>query len=106
MTAIRVTTAVTAAVMLVTIIAGFAAADFGDQGRQILDLAWGRVTLIDLYAGLVLFAGWVWLRERTAIVVPWLIGLVVLGNLAAGIYALMAAMRSSTVSEFLTGRSA
>lgn len=103
MTVIRVTTGLLAGLMLGSIIVGFASADFGDEGRQILDLAWGRVTLVDLYAGLVLFGGWVWLRERTAAAFPWIVGLVFLGNLAAALYAFVAAVRSETVRDLLLG---
>lgn len=85
------------------IVYGFVAGDFGDEGSAILDLAWGRVTLIDLYLGLVLFGGWIVMRERSVRAVPWLLALVVLGNFAAGLYAFIVSMRSTTVTAFLIG---
>ncbi len=103
MRAIRVVSAAMAVVMAATIVYGFAAGDFGDEGGMILDLAWGRVTLIDLYVGLVLFGGWIVLRERGPIALAWIAGLVVLGNLTAAVYAFIAAMRSETVPTFLLG---
>jgi hypothetical protein len=104
MRTIRIATAVLTVVMAITIIAGFVAGDFGDEGGEILDLAWGRVTLIDLYVGLVLFGGWVVIRERSMMAVPWLLAFVVLGNLATAAYALKASLQSTSVSQFLTGR--
>ncbi len=106
MRAIRVVTGVAAIVMAATIVYGFVSGDFGEEGGAILDLAWGRVTLIDLYVGLVLFGGWILLRERSAVALPWLLSLVVLGNLAAAVYALRAAMRTESVAVFLLGASA
>jgi hypothetical protein len=105
MRTIRVVTAVLTAVMAITIIAGFVAGDFSDEGSTILDLAWGRVTLIDLYVGLALFGGWVLIRERGIAAVPWLLSFVVLGNLTTAAYALKASLQSESVAEFLTGRS-
>jgi hypothetical protein len=92
--------------MAITIVYGIAAGSFGDEGSTILDLAWGRVTLIDLYVGLALFGGWVLWRERSRRAVPWLISFVFLGNLATALYAFVAAVRSDTPAEFLTGRAA
>ena len=104
MRTIRIVSAVLTAVMAITIIAGLAAGNFSDEGSTILDLAWGRVTLIDLYVGLVLFGGWVVIRERSASAVPWLISFVFLGNLATAVYALKASLRSESVTQFITGQ--
>ena len=104
MRALRATTGLLTAVMAATIAYGLAADSFSDEGSMILDLAWGRVTLIDLYVGLALFGGWVVLRERNWRAVPWLIALVFLGNLASAFYAFLAAVRADSTSEFLTGR--
>lgn len=103
MTAIRVLCGVSVLVMLGAIVYGFAAGDFGDEGGVLVDLAWGRVTLIDLYVGLVFFGGWIALRERSWLIVPWLLALAVLGNLAAGAYAFRAALRTDSVAAFLLG---
>lgn len=90
--------------MAVTIAAGFTAGDFFEQIGDIWSLAWGRVTLIDLYIGLALFGGWVTIREqRWPMIVGWWFGLFFLGNLAATLYLVRAAFTSSTVGEVLTG---
>jgi len=101
---IRVTTGLLTGLMAATIAYGLAAGSFGDEGRTILDLAWGRVTLIDLYVGLALFGGWILMRERSWRAAPWLIALVFLGNFATALYAFVAAVRADSPTEFLTGR--
>lgn len=105
MRTIRIAAAALTIVMTITITAGFASGNFGDEGGEILDLAWGRVTLIDLYVGLVLFGGWILFRERGIAALPWLVGLAVLGNLAAAAYALKASLQSTSMTQLLTGRS-
>ena len=106
MRTVRIVTALLTIVMAGTIIYGITAGSFGEEGGEILDLAWGRVTLIDLYVGLALFGGWIVLRERSVVALPWLIALVVLGNFATALYAFIAAMRSDSIAAFLTGRPA
>ncbi len=75
------------ALMVGALVYGFSAGSFGAEGSQILDLAWGRVTLIDLYTGLFLVAGWILWREGSLVrALPWLIAMVFLGSLAAAAY--------------------
>jgi hypothetical protein len=40
-----------------------ATGSFGSEGGALLALAWGKVTLADLYLGFALFSGWVIFRE-------------------------------------------
>jgi hypothetical protein len=86
------------------IVYGFANGDFGDNASAIWVLPWGKVSLIDLYAGLLLFGGWISIREtsRTRTILWW-VALAVLGNLAAGIYLGRALLRAETTTELLTG---
>ncbi len=86
------------------IIYGFFNGDFGDEASAIWALPWGRVTLIDLYLGLVIFGGWIAVREtnRTRIALWW-IALAVLGNLAAGVYLMRAVALSGSTKELLMG---
>ena len=96
--------AVVTAGMVGAILYGFLAGSFGEEGGQILDLAWGRVTLIDLYLGLTLLGTWIAWRERSiARTFPWIVGLVGLGSLAGGAYVLLAALRSNSEEEFFFG---
>ncbi len=78
-------------VMVGALIYGFSVGDFGAEGSAILDLAWGRVTLIDLYTGLGLIGAWIVWRERSLTrSLPWLVAMVFLGSLAAAAYVVSA----------------
>jgi hypothetical protein len=104
MVVVRTLSLLGAVTMMVAIVLGFLAGGFVDEGSAIWALFWGKVTLIDLYVGLVFFGLWVLVRERRPLVVAlWWAGLVVLGNLAAALYLVFASFRSSTVHELLTG---
>ena len=82
-----------AGLMSAAIIYGFAAGSgFGDEGSQLLALAWGRVTIIDLYLMLAVFAAWIWRREQNRMVaLAWTVALIGLGSVAAGAYLIRAA---------------
>ena len=78
-------------VMVAALVYGFTAGEFGTEGSAILDLAWGRVTLIDLYTGLALIGAWIVWREGSLLrALPWLVGMVFLGSLAAAAYVVLA----------------
>ena len=101
---IRALSLLGAVIMTVTIVLGFLSGGFMDEGSAIWALSWGKVTLIDLYVGLVFFGIWVSVRERRlSAVVLWWAGLVVLGNLAAALYLVYASFSASSVRELLTG---
>jgi uncharacterized membrane protein len=101
---IRTLSLLGAVIMTVTIVLGFLSGGFMDEGSAIWALSWGKVTLIDLYVGLVFFGIWVSVRERRlSAVVLWWAGLVVLGNLAAALYLVYASFSASSVRELLTG---
>ena len=103
MTAIRTVSALGVAAMTIALIYGFTSGDFSGEGGQILDLIWGRVTLIDLYVGVALIAAFVFWRERSLpISLAWLASFVVLGHWATALYVLMASVRARSVDELLT----
>ena len=90
--------------MALAILYGFSQGNFGGDGSALWALPWGRVALIDLYLGLVIFGAWIAFRERTAPrVVPWWVALITLGNFAAGLYLVWAALRSDTATQLLVG---
>lgn len=104
MIAIRVFSVVAVLVMAGVIVFGFVSGDFTGEGSQILGLAWGKVTLVDLYVGLAIFGIWVAVRERRIVsTVIWWITLVVLGNLAAAFYLAWAAFTSGDARELAMG---
>jgi len=103
MRAIRTVSALGVAAMTIALIYGFTSGDFSGEGGQILDLIWGRVTLIDLYVGVAIIAAFVFWRERSLPVsIAWLAMFVVLGHWATALYVLIASMRARSVEELLT----
>lgn len=94
-------------VMIGALTHGFTGGSFFPEGRTIVNLAWGRVTLIDLYVGLYLLGAWItWRERRPSRYLPWLVGLVILGNLAAGVYITFSAVRFRSIEEFFGRRPA
>jgi hypothetical protein len=101
----RILAVVVTGVMVAAIGLGAASGDFASDASSIWSLAWGKVTLVDLYLGLAIFGAWVVVRERSAgRVIVWWLALLVLGNLAAGVYLLRASYASGDMMELLTGR--
>lgn len=65
------------------------------EARTLLDYPWFHVSMIDLYMGFLLFAGWIIYRERSLpVAIVWIVLLCTLGNLASCVYVVIAAMRA------------
>lgn len=104
MAAIRALSVIGIIAMAIAIVGAILTGDFFEEGSAIWALPWGKVTLIDLYVGLGLFVVWVWYRESSpAKAIAWSVGLVVLGNLAAAAYVMVAAFSAQSITEMLTG---
>ena len=83
------------AAMLGMLVHAFHSGDFGVEGAALLAMPWGRATVVEVYAGIGLFAGWIVYRERSRMVAALWIGLICLaGNAASALYVL-AALRAS-----------
>lgn len=81
--------------MFLTLLYGFLAGDFFKEGSILFSLAWGKVSLIDVYIGFFLFSSWVYYREekwKTAAL--WILLIMVLGNFITGLYASIALFNS------------
>lgn len=77
--------------MFLTLVYGFIAGDFFKEGSILLTLAWGKVSLIDVYIGFFLFAAWVIYREeKWMTAVLWIVSIMVLGNFITCLYATVA----------------
>jgi hypothetical protein len=104
MTTIRVSAAVGLLTMLAMVVRAFGVASFTDDGAALVDLAWGQVTLVDLYLALLL--GWLWIvwQERSPLrAALWLVATVTLGSIALLGYVLVAALRADTPTALLLG---
>jgi hypothetical protein len=92
-------------IMSAAVVFGLVSGGFGEESSTIWALSWGKVTLIDLYLGLLLFGGWIAYREgNRGVVLAWWAALAVLGNLAAAAYLLRATFTAGTVGGMLSGR--
>lgn len=82
-------------ILFVAMILGLALAftfgDFFADGRIMLSLPWGRLSLLDVYVGFLLFSGWVLFREpSTPRAFLWIVAILLLGNVLAALYAILA----------------
>jgi hypothetical protein len=77
------------------LIYGFTVGDFAGEGKQLLSMPWGIVSLVDLYVGFVLFSGWIVYRERSvARSIIWVILMMILGFWTGSLYTLVALQTS------------
>lgn len=69
----------------------FMVGDFAAEGRQLASMPWGIVSLVDLYVGFTLFAGWIVYREKSRLrAAVWVVLLMVLGFFIGSLYTLIA----------------
>ncbi|UCC64815.1 MAG: DUF1475 family protein [Anaerolineae bacterium] len=74
---------------------GFTVGDFAGEGKQLLSMSWGIVSLVDLYTGFILFSGWIVYREKSLVrSVVWVVLMMVLGFWTASLYTLIALQAS------------
>jgi hypothetical protein len=70
---------------------GFVVGDFGGEGKILLSMPWGIVSLVDVYVGFALFSCWIVYREKSLLrSCVWVALVMVLGNFTASLYALIA----------------
>ena len=81
--------------MSAVLIYGFTVGDFATEGKQLLSMPWGIVSLIDLYVGFVLFSGWIVYREKSAVrSLIWVVLMMILGFWTGSLYTLIALQSS------------
>lgn len=69
--------------------------------KATVDTRWGVTTMVDLYLGLFVVAGWIAHRERSLPrTLVWLVGLCLLGNLVTLVYLLIVSLRARSVEDF------
>ncbi len=82
--------------MAAVLIYAFVEGDFLREGRIILSMPWGIVSLVDLYVGFMLFSGWIVFRERSAIrSIIWVFFMMTLGFFTASLYTFIALQTSA-----------
>ena len=81
--------------MTAVIVYAFVVGDFNAEGAWLLAHPWGQVSLVDLYVGFTLFSLWIIYREKSFVrSAIWVILMMVLGNLTAALYVLVALFTS------------
>jgi hypothetical protein len=83
--------------MVAALLNGFINGSFGSDGALLLANPWGIVSIIDLYAGFILFSLWIFFREeKTYKAVVWTILMMTFGFLTGSIYVLINLYRSNS----------
>jgi len=96
MRAVKISAILITIIMLLTLLYGFVYGDFFNEGSILLSLAWGKVSLIDVYIGFILFSGWVLYREeRLSLAFLWIILILLLGNFIASLYVTLSLFKSN-----------
>jgi len=76
-----------ALIMAFSIIYGFVRGDFSGEGSILLSMIWGKISLIDVYIGFLIFSAWIIYREnhpgRSTI---WFILMMIFGSFTACLY--------------------
>lgn len=91
----KVLLGVGAVVIAAAIVYGFAAGGLFEEARILFGYPWFHVSMIDLYLGFFLVAGWIAYREKSVgRTLVWLVLLCTLGNLVSCLYALWALNQS------------
>lgn len=89
-----------AAVLLAAIVWAASESSLSEGLRAIASDRWGIVTLIDVYAGVLVVATWIRAREpRTGVWLAWVAGLICLGHLVSLVYLAICAWRARRVEE-------
>jgi hypothetical protein len=84
-----------AVVMFALIARAVYVGSFWEEGSVLFALAWGKVTLADLYVGFALFSGWVIFREQSQARALAFVALTMsLGNAFTAAYVLVALVTS------------
>ena len=82
-------------VMGIALTYGFIVGDFWKDGGELMDNPWGIVSLFDVYVGFFFFIGWIAYRESCpGIILAWVVTICLGGNVVAGIYAIIALLKS------------
>lgn len=92
-------------VMSLTLLRALLHGDLATEGRLLMSMPWGLMSMVDIYTGLLLFACWIFWRERYVSVASiWFLILLLFGNLASCLYILIAVLRSQgSIDRFIYG---
>ncbi|MBL8149964.1 MAG: DUF1475 family protein [Blastocatellia bacterium] len=73
------------------LIYGFTQGNFNEEGKLLLSMPWGIVSMVDLYTGFTLFSGWIVYREKSVVKsLIWILLMMTLGFFAGSLYTILA----------------
>lgn len=101
--ALRLLAPIVAVGFAAIVVVGLMSADLGSEGRQILDLAWGRITLLDTYLAFAVVIVWIWVRQTPLAATSLTLGVLVLGAVVIWGFVAWAAWTSRDRRQLLTG---
>lgn len=93
--ALRLVAGIGTLLMAAFIGAALGTGDIAREGAWLLANPWGRVSLVDLYVGFALAGVLIASREPARRAIPWILAVLLLGNLATSLYVLLA-LRGAT----------
>ncbi len=94
-----------ALIMVLMIIYSLSTNTFTTDGSILLSMAWGQMSMVDLYIGFLAVFGWICYREKETLTrVIWFILLMTTGSLATCLYIAKAFNESNDKTEFFFGR--
>jgi hypothetical protein len=83
-------------IMLGMLIYGFTMGDFSGEGKILLGLPWGQISLVDIYIEFILVCAWIIHREKNIIKsLIWVILVLTLGSMVSCFYVFLALKKSN-----------
>jgi hypothetical protein len=81
--------------MTAILINAFLNGNFSREGSLLLSMAWGQVSMVDLYAGFILFSMWIGFREKFGwSSLLWIFFMLTLGFFTGSLYVFLTAVKS------------
>jgi hypothetical protein len=92
-------------IMFASIVNAVIHGNLAEEGRLLIDMPWGFVSLVDIYLGLLLFCIWIIWRERfRPSAVLWALLVMTLGNLLSCLYLIKVCCESrGNINRFWLG---
>jgi hypothetical protein len=100
---LRVVAPVVAIAFAAVVVAGLVEGNVTEEGRILLDLTWGRITLLDTYLAFALVCVWMWVRQTRPVALALTVGVIVLGAVVIWGFVAWVAWTSRDRRQMLTG---
>ena len=78
-------------VMLAMLIYGFTIGDFSGEGKILLGMPWGQISLVDIYIEFIIVCSWIAYREKNIVKsIVWITLILTLGSMMSCLYIFLA----------------